>query len=64
MKKGQIYICFKEACEICGLPATGHSRETLRALGCEVRFSVATLRYDIRRIRTIMERMEERGVTT
>ena len=64
MKKGQIYICFKEACEICGLPATGHSRKTLRALGCEVRFSTATLRYDIRRIGTIMERMEERGVTT
>lgn len=58
MRKGQIYICFKEACEICGLPATGHSRERLRALGCEVRLSARTLRYDIRRIGTIMERME------
>lgn len=61
MKKGQIYITFPEACEMCGLPRTGHSRETLRALGCEVRFSKQTLRYDIRRIGTIMERMEAQG---
>ena len=59
MKKGQIYIAFPEACQICGLPETGHSRERLRALGCEVRFSKQTLRYDIRRIATIAERMQE-----
>lgn len=64
MRKGQIYITFPEACEICGLPRTGHSRERLRALGCEVRLSARTLRYDIRRIGTIMERMEAGNAET
>lgn len=59
MKKGQIYVCFKEACEMCGLPTTDHSRKSLRAAGCEVRLSKQTLRYDIRKIGTITERMKE-----
>ena len=62
MKKGQIYITFPEACEMCGLPTTDHSRKSLRAAGCEVRLSRFTLRYDIRRIGTMLERFEGKEV--
>ena len=57
MKKGQIYITFPEACQICGLYPGNRSRVKLRELGCEVKFSTRILRYDIRKIATIAERM-------